>query len=234
MNMNVFIEGNRDHFVSKAAVDKFKKEARETAILDTIDISKYLKDGFTFKFTKTETSITATRVDIIENNNNNNNNIVIDNIIDTVKNNVNSNLIDDKRKQLRERLKNARRVRGGEQFKQLESLKRTVPDKLYKSYTNLIKTYAMPNIPTPLEAIENTEKYRQQISMVMGMNGMVSNEPRANSAIKKYFNELGKFLGIEATEINMPTDEPFVQSPNINNSDTEEDDDNFEHIKTKD
>jgi hypothetical protein len=234
MSMNVFIEGNRDHFVSKAAVDKFKKEARETAILDTIDISKYLKDGFTFKFTKTETSITATIAGIIDNVIDNNN-IVIDNIIDTVKNNVNSNLIDDKRKILRERLKNARRVRGGEQFKQLESLKRTVPDKLYKSYTNLIKTYAMPNIPTPLEAIENPEKYRQQISMVMGMKGMVSNEPRANSAIKKYFNELGQFLGIEAIEINMPTNEPFIQSPNINNSDTEDDDDdNFEHIKTKD
>ena len=93
----------------------------------------------------------------------------------------------------------------------------------------------MPNIPTPLEAIENPEKYRQQISMVMGMKGMVSNEPRANSAIKKYFNELGQFLGIEAIEINMPDNEPFVQTKNINNSDTEdEDDDNFEHIKTKD
>lgn len=215
MSLNVFIEGNREHFVSKAAIDKFKKEARESTNLDTIDISKYLKDGHTFKYTKTENSITASITDIVE---------------------IKKNLIEDKRKQLRERLKNAMRVRGGEQFRQLESLKRTVPDKLYKSYTNLIKTYAMPNIPNPLEAIENTEKYRQQISMVMGMKGMVSNEPRANNAIKKYFNELGHFLGIEPIEINMPTNEPFIESNNKNNSNSDtddDDDDNFEHIKTK-
>ncbi len=207
MSMNVFIEGNREQFVSKAAVDKFKKEARESTNLDTIDISKYLKDGSTFKFTKTENSITATIVDI------------------------KATVIEDKRKLLKERLKNAQRVRAGEQFKQLESLKRTVPDKLYKSYTNLIKTYAMPNIPNPLEAIENPEKYKQQISMVMGMKGMVSNEARANNAIKNYFNALGQFLGIEPMEINMPINEPFVESKNINNSDTEEED-NVEHIKT--
>ena len=211
--MNIFIEGNREHFVSKAAIDKFKKEARESTNLDTIDISKYLKDGVTFKFKKTDTGITATIVDITS----------LSNLNANANATSNANAIEDKRKLLRDRLKNAQRVRTGEQFKQLESLKRTVPDKLYKTYTNLIKTYAMPNIPNPLEAIENKEKYRQQISLVMGMKGMVSNEPRANNAIKKYFNELGQFLGIEPTDINM--NEPILNNTIKQESDTESDTD---------
>jgi hypothetical protein len=61
----------------------------------------------------------------------------------------------------------------------------------------------MPNIPSPEEVINNVDRYRQQISAVMGLKGLVSNEVRASNAIKNYFNALGEFLGIETTEIDI-------------------------------
>ena len=113
--------------------------------------------------------------------------------------------------------------------------KRTVPDKIFKAYHNLIKTYAMPNIPSPEEVINNVDRYRQQISAVMGLKTPVSNDIRASNAIKQYFNALGEFLGIEPTEIDINNIMKSVQMGslpeqnnninNINNSDTEEEDD---------
>ncbi len=208
--MSVFIEGDRSLFISKSAIDRFKKDAKETKH-DAIDSSKYLKEGYVFTFSTKENNTTATIISA-----------------EQIK-------LDEKRKLLRERLNNAKRVRGGEQWKQLESLKRTVPDKIFKAYHNLIKTYAMPNIPSPEEVINNVDRYRQQISAVMGLKTPVSNDIRASNAIKQYFNALGEFLGIEPTEIDINNIMKSVQMGslpeqnnninNINNSDTEEEDD---------
>jgi hypothetical protein len=201
--MSVFIEGDKSMFLSKTAIDRFKKIAKETKH-DAIDSSKYLKEGYTFTFTTKDNNTTATIIST-----------------EQIK-------LDEKRKLLRDRLNNAKRVRGGEQWKQLDSLKRTVPEKIFKSYHNLIKTYAMPNIPSPDEVINNVERYRQQISMVMGLKTPVSNEIRANNAIKNYFNALGEFLGIEPTEMDlnsiMNSTQMTSNTEHINNSDTEEED----------
>ncbi len=56
--MNVFIEGDRTQFVSKAAVDRFKKDVKETKP-DLIDSSKYLKEGYIFNIVQTAENITA-------------------------------------------------------------------------------------------------------------------------------------------------------------------------------
>ena len=87
--------------------------------------------------------------------------------------------------------------------KQLDSLKRTIPEKIYKSYINLIKTYGANNIPSPLEVIENPDKFRQQISMVTGTSKPVSNDMNLSNAIKHYFGSLGKFFCIEPANMNL-------------------------------
>jgi hypothetical protein len=214
--MNVFIEGDRTLFLSKSAVDRFKSDVKgsNSDNFDSVDSSKYLKEGYVFNITKNESNINAKICNSEE-----------------IKN-------ENKRKELRMRLKNAQRCRGGEQYKQLESLKRTVPDKIFKSYVNLIKNYGVNNIPSPLEVIENPDKFRTQISTVTGSTKPVSNDIRLSNAIKQYFVSLGKFLCIEPSNISLgsepdivfdrPPTQPLVEKIKTSyddNSDTEDEDD---------
>jgi hypothetical protein len=186
--MNVFIEGDRSWFLSKTAVDRFKTDIRGTQSdnFDSVDSSKYLKEGYVFNITKNDNNITAKICNS-----------------DELK-------AENKRKELKMRLKNAQRCRGGEQYKQLESLKRTIPDKIFKSYVNLIKTFGANNIPSPLEVIENPDKFRTQISTVMGTTKPVSNDMRLSNAIKQYFSSLGKFLCIEPANLSLEDKQDIV------------------------
>jgi hypothetical protein len=61
--MNVFIEGDRSLFLSKTAVERFKKEARENKP-DMVDSSKFLKSGYVFIITVDNNNINA-RIQII-------------------------------------------------------------------------------------------------------------------------------------------------------------------------
>ncbi len=213
--MNVFIEGDRSQFISKTAVDRFKSDVRgvsDKSNFDSIDSSRYLKEGYVFNITKNENNITAKICNVSELQNEN------------------------RRKELKMRLKNAQRCRGGEQYKQLESLKRTIPDKIFKSYVNLIKNFGVNNIPSPLEVIENPDKFRTQISTVMGSTKPVSNDMRLSNAIKQYFTSLGKFFCIEPANINLnnepdivfdstPPQKQLVEKIKINEDDTDDEDD---------
>ncbi len=219
--MSVFIEGDRTLFVSKAAIERFKKDVKEVSHTDLIDNSKYLKEGYCFNFVKKDNDIIA--------------NIISTSINTTTKPVEPSVNLEEKRRQLREKLYMNRRARAGEAFKQLESLKRTVPDKIYKSYSNLMKNYGLPNIPAPDEVINNIDKYRTQIATVMGLTTQVCNINGASNAIKRYFNSLGQFLGIEP--INMSTQMSQLQNQFntklTNDSDTE-DEEPPELIETND
>ena len=218
--MNVFIEGDRSLFVSKTAVDRFKTEIRNVKP-DMIDSTKYLKEGYSFDITTNENNITAKIV------------------------NTEEQMKENKRKELKTRLRTAQRCRGGVQYKQLESLKRTIPDKIFKSYVNLIKNFGVNNIPSPLEVIENPDKFRTQISTVMGTTKPVSNDMRLSNAIKQYFTSLGKFLCIEPANIGMESHPDIVfdntpkqtfekiKMPNDNDNDTEDEDDMPELVKTE-
>lgn len=183
--MNVFIEGDRSLFLSKTAVDRFKTNVRETKP-DMIDSTKYLKEGYSFDITTNENNITAKIV------------------------NNEEQMKENKRKELKMRLKTAQRCRGGDQYRQLDSLKRTIPDKIFKSYVNLIKNFGVNNIPSPLEVIENPDKFRTQISTVMGTTKPVSNDIRLSNAIKQYFASLGKFLCIEPSNISLESQQDIV------------------------
>lgn len=196
---SVLIEGDRNLFISKSAVDRFKQDVKTTKP-DMIDSAKYLKDGYSFKI--------AHEIDIIKVK-----------IISTQE-----ELLETKRAELRNKLRRAQRVRSGEQFKELESMKRTIPDKLFKSYMNLVKNYNLPNIPAPTDVINNTQRYKEQISAIMGTLGNVSNDSKMSNAIKNYFNTLGQFMGIEPMNFNLENT-PVSSMQQVDNSDTEDEDD---------
>ena len=94
--------------------------------------------------------------------------------------------------------------RSGEVNKKLASLKRTVPTKIYNSYANLLSKFKMENIPAPDEVINNVDKYKIQISAVMGKIGKLSDDVRASNAILHYFTTLGEFPEVEMPIITSP------------------------------
>jgi hypothetical protein len=208
--MNIFIEGDRSVFLSKSAIDRFKKDVKELdqSKLDAINSSKYLKEGYVFKTLVENNSI---KVNIIS--------------LEQEKAEAQLKQKEDSRKQLREQLKQLKNTRTGQVHKHLDTLKRTVPENIYKSYHNLIRNFQMPNIPAPDEVINNVDKYRTQIATILGLGGNVSNDARASICIKQYFTALGQFLGIEPIDINKlsETNIPTNQT-NVNNDDTEDED----------
>ncbi len=215
--MNVFIEGDRSQFQSKSAVDRFKKDIKELdqSKLDSINSSKYLKEGFVFKTLVENNSI---KVNIIS--------------LEQEKQELLVKQKQDSRKQLRDQLKQLKNSRTGQVHKHLDTLKRTIPENIYKSYYNLIRNFQMPNIPAPDDVINNVDKYRTQVATIMGLGGNVSNDARASSYIKQYFNALGQFLGIEPIDVNKLAESMQPTQQKVNNDDTEtEDEDEPELIK---
>lgn len=212
MSVNVLIEGDRNLFISKAAVDRFKKEIRTTKP-DMIDVKKYLKEGYTFSFDKNapEGTVSAKIITLQEEADLNR-----------------ADILAEKRKNLRSRLRNAQTARSQTPKQKLASLKRSVPEKLFNSYFNLISKYQLPGIPAPDEVINNVDKYRTQIATIMGTIGNVSDNNMVSNEIKHYFNTLGEYLSIEpmnVTSQQQQLQEPIVSSvPAQFNSDTEDED----------
>lgn len=178
MSINIFID-NKDNFLKPKSVVNFKKALRAEK---DIEVSKYLKEGFNYITNKKDK-------DTLEVS------IVPQEEYERI----------ERRKMLRMKLRNAQVGRSTQPKKQLTSLKRSVPDNIFKAYSNIIKKYQF-NIPAPDEVINNLEKYRLQISLIMNSNQKISNDANANNLVKKYFKLLGEFLGIEPMEI--PTQLP--------------------------
>ena len=212
MSVNVLISGDRNMFVSKAAVERFKKDIRVTKP-DMIDVKKYLQEGYTFAFDKNapEGTVSARIITLQEEAELNRADILV-----------------EKRKNLRSRLKNAQTARSQTPKQKLASLKRSIPEKLFNSYFNLISRYQLPGIPAPDEVINNIDKYRTQIATIMGTMGNVSDNNAVSNDIKNYFTTLGEYLAIEPMNVTSHQ-EPMISSAPVTvpvafNSDTEDED----------
>ena len=174
------IVGDRNNFVSKNAITRFKNDIKTINYCE-IEDAKYLKAGFKFKFIDKFTLGTD-------------NNIV--NIISEEENKKNLSLM-EAREKLKNLLHNTNYKRSTAAKEKIESLKRSVPKKIFESYINLIKNYNLSGVPAPDLVINDVNKYRLQISNIMGKKEQLSNDAKMSNRIRKYFNELGKFLNIE-------------------------------------
>ena len=178
----------------KQEILRFKRDIKENKSLNASD---YFKDGFTFTHDLKDNVYSVNIITLAEYNKL------------------------QARTNLKNRLRNTQAVRSGQQKRKLESIKRCVPKKIFKAYQDVLKTGQF-NVGSPDDIINNTEKYRTQISMINGTSGLVSNDNQANNAIKKYFKVMGDFLGIEPMEMNIPQQQNVAQ---VNNDDTETEDD---------
>lgn len=205
MSLNIFID-NKDNFLTSKSVDKFKKALRSD---NEVVVTKYLKEGYNY----TAKKVGNDRLDV--------------SIISQEEYNRMQ-----KRNELRMRLRNARYGRSGQPKKKLDSMKRSVPDNIFKAYSNIIKKYQF-NIPAPDEVINNLDKYRLQVSMLMNTNQKVSNDAKADNLVKKYFKLLGEFLGLEPMNIptQLPENNKMVENNFSKDDDTEdEDEDNIPEL----
>ena len=62
MSKHIHIQGDKNGFVSKGAIDRFKNDLRQTSSIETIDSSKYLKMGW--KYTIESNNETDLKVNI--------------------------------------------------------------------------------------------------------------------------------------------------------------------------
>jgi hypothetical protein len=199
---SVEILGNRELFSSKTAIKRLKKDIKNESKLEPSD---YLIDGYTFRVSKDnkkDTDIKNYKVVLMT---------------------LDEYASEEKRRQLKQRIKTYQKVRGGAMKREMASLKRSIPDKIFKAYQDLLKVGTF-KISPPDEIINNIEKHKMQIAMINGNPGIVSNNSKANSAIKKYFKVLGDFLNIEPVKIKDPTP-PTNNVPSVKediDSDTEE------------
>lgn len=175
--MSVIIDGDKDNFLSKNAINRFKTDIKKCDVKKiSIEDGKYLKQGYVFNINFKDNTFYSNIISLEE------------------------HMKIERRKMLKNKLKKSSYQRSKNVKNDINSLKRTVPDKLFKSYMNLLKQYGSENIPSPDEVIQNPEKFKQQISLIMGKNGMVSNNTNVNNAIKKYFNDLGNYTGVEPAQ----------------------------------
>ncbi len=206
MSVSVFIN-DKSNFKSKSAILRFKEQVKEKVLtddLDNVESTKYLNDGFhiTIDYNKKESTVKA----------------------DVITQEEFEKL--ERKKELKARLHNAKYKRSGKPKEKLKSLKRSIPDNIFKAYTNIIRKYNF-DIPSPDTVINNLDKHKLQVSMLMNTKHKISNDQDADNKVKKYFKLLGEFLGLEPIELpaQLPEQNNDLQLNNNNNdSDTEDED----------
>lgn len=207
--MIIIIDGSKDAFVSKNAVDKFKnfvKNNKDTINIDDLN-SKYIKPEFKLELTTNTNEQIVFKVISIEEIN--------------------------KIKQ-KELLKSKLRLMCGRanNFKDKDNL---VPSDVLKEYIKLKNMVKMP-IPEPGEIFSKPEQYRHIISMVLG-NSMMSKLGSKHPYVR-YFTLIAQHLGIEPqvnlnnVQYNMPDNiqelinaSGTIQETSLNNDDTDTEED---------
>jgi len=168
---SVIITGYRSAFLTKNAVNRFKKDVREMSKYNDIEHNKYLSPEYRFIVNKNKDTINV--------------NIVTQQEFNKLQ----------LRKNLRNRLRRDTKMRSSQMKEELNSIKRTVPKKLFNSF----RSVANNGVPNPADVINNPDRYKQQISMMMS-------DMNKNPAMRKYFTELGNYMGIEGMNFELNQD----------------------------
>lgn len=203
---SVYVEC-KDLFQSKRAIERFKRDLRncDPKRINTLEDGNYLKTGFFFNIKTEPTKYIVNAISLEE------------------------HMKREQRKMIKRKLNNAQRNRSGALKQERESLKRSIPKKLFKSYQNLMKNNMFANnIPNPADIINNPDKYKNQISQIMGTEGPLSDNPQAHTSLRNYFNTMGDFMGIEPTQYQPPKvtqDVNPIQPAQLEEVETDDEDD---------
>jgi len=184
-SISVFIDGFKEGFRSKRAIKKLKNTVRNMKEGTPLDNEIFFKSGYDCEISKKD------------------NNYIV-NIIKTkellefeAKQKEEEERL-QRRKELREQLRNRRYYRSGGAKRELSKLKKKVPKKVFKTYLDFKRTFDVP-VPSPEEIMSEPQKYTQLIQMYAS-GAKLSPDENFNKKINKYFKEIGDMMGIEGVD----------------------------------
>jgi hypothetical protein len=189
--MIVNVEGIKEHFVSKSAIDKFKSFVKTNINdLNMEEINKkYMKPEYKLEIlNKTDEEIKFKTVNLVE--------------LQSIEN----------KKMLKAKLK----LLTGKSNVYSPKANVSVPPDILKEYLKLKNMSKMP-IPEPGEICANKEEYKPIIQMVLG-NDMMKTLGNKHP-YKRYFTLLAEHLGLEVYHTNQNEEIPITINDNIKTSD---------------
>ncbi len=171
--ISVYIEGDKNLFKTKTGVDKFKIFVRGNNDYNLEELStKYLNENNRFELVnKTESDI---KFKIIEKQ-----------VEPEVKN-------DDKKEQLRNKLKDMKRHRTNSSYLKTKNYDDNVND-ILKEY-NKVNMMTKGQLPDPSEILREPEKYKHMIAMML-CNPMIKKMGK-NHPFSKFYTLLAAKLGV--------------------------------------
>lgn len=183
---NVCIEGDKNGFNSKMALEKFKTSVKNMDRdinkneLDLEELkNKYVKSNYILEIIKHDQSNKDIIIKISENNK------------------QQSNTDDTKKKILKDKLNSMKKNRTNVEYHKAKQ-NENIPDDILKEYLKLKKVCNMP-IPEPGEILSNPEQYKPILSMVLN-NKMTSQIGTMHPYIK-YFKLIAQKLNIKPLDI---------------------------------
>ena len=197
--LSVIIEGDKSNFITKGAIDRFKKDLRSDNT-ENLMMNDYFKDNWTYELIiKTETEC---RVKLI--NKSDYMKVVKDNNV-------------DKRKQLKQKLSEIKKNRVSKGHLKM-GFKDSVPKEILDAYIATKSSGIKVPIPDPSEILAKPEEYKQQIQMAIQSFGSLgqNNNPYVN-----YFRVLAKHFNLPTT-FQPPTqpENKFVEQLRMQREDT--------------
>ena len=203
LQKNVVIECGKEGFVSKAAIEKFKKTVKNDNSVSEDSLKQYVKNDYNLlKVEETDDTIRYM----------------------LTKKDVNPTV--DKKTLLQYKLRDMKNRRTNYTFKKINVLQ-NVPEEILEEYTKLQKFKINIPIPEPSEILSKPDEYKPIVAMVLG-NQYMKTLGKSHPYVR-YFTLLAKHLGLETrdeltiAQDNLPT---VTQKSSLNNDEDTDDEDN--------
>jgi hypothetical protein len=195
---SVKIEGDKDGFNSKSAINKFKLAIKLNNSNVEELTNKYIKNGYLLeKINETENEYTY----------------LVKKKTDDYKTDRLVRPSNDNREKLKMKLHNMSQTRTNAYYNKAK-VTASVPNDILTEYNKLIKISKIP-VPEPTEILANPDNYKQIITMVLS-NNMTKKLPQNHPYIK-YFKLLAQKLGFEQP-LPMPTQDYLNSTPTLPNN----------------
>ena len=177
---NVCIEGDKNGFNSKIAIEKFKKSVKNMDEKDNnINLDelkkKYIKSNYKLDINKCDTNIIIQISEIQQINK------------------------DEARKNLKEKIKAMKKHRTNLDLHKAKT-NDNVSDEILKEYIRLKKISKIP-VPEPSEILSNPEQYKPILSMVL--NNKLVNQIGNNHPYIRYFKLIAEKLNIQPSNLDI-------------------------------
>jgi len=187
-NKSIYIEGDKSFFVSKAAIDRLKRDLKNN---DTVKLEKndYFKDDWTYQIvSQTDLEI---KIEIV-----NKKDIESDNKPRVLN-------CDERRQILKDKLKKMRNANLSQaNFK--NKYKNIVPKDLLDEYLSLKKHKLPTDLLDPAEVLSNPDEYKNMVHTMVQSFGMFKGN---NNPVINYYKSLANHLNLPTTFIGNQNDE---------------------------